>query len=165
MQVFKKILLLVVLVLACKKPTLEEFHRELCYAKMDDDFIKKYENLPNDIEPKYGYFLYDAGPYRVSKADAKRVHLLKEGDIIFRIDDCAISNLVMFQPFEYHGKFHEKGYFEKLELLFNLPDVLYSTINLENKIWIFRNNKTALISVKKEGNTIKDPCDETCYEH
>lgn len=165
MQVFKKILLLVVLVLACKKPTLEEFHRELCYVKMDEDFINKYENLPNHTEPKYGHFLYDAGPYRVSKADAKRVHLLKEGDIIFRIDDCAISNLLMFHPIELYGKFQEQGYFEKLELLFYLPDILYSTIKLENKIWIFRNNKTSLLYVKKEGNTIIDPCDETCYVH
>jgi len=164
MKVFNKILLLVVLVLACKKPTLEEFHRELCYVKMDEDFIKKYESLPDDIEPKYGYFLHDAGPYRVSKADAKRISLLKEGDIIFRIDDCAISNLIMLHPIEFYGKFQEKGYFEKLELLFNIPDVLYSTINLENKIWIFRNNKTSLIHIKKEGNTIIDPCDATCYE-
>ena len=38
---------------------------------MDDDYVEKYENLPDDIEPKRGHFVFEIGAYSVSKADAK----------------------------------------------------------------------------------------------
>lgn len=152
------------MLVSCKKLTLEEFHKELCYEKMDDDYVEKYENLPDDIEPKRGHFVFEIGAYSVSKADAKEIDLLKEGDVIFRIDDCAISNIIMFYTLlEHKREIRNQGYFDKLHILFGYPALLVPKVKKERKIWIYRNHDVSLIYVKKEGNTIKEPCNETCY--
>ena len=152
MLVFKRIILFILLVLiSCKKPTLEEFYKELCFEKMDDDYLQQIERMP-DIQMGWGHLLWEGNAYSVTKRDTKKVHLLKEGDIIFRIDDCLLGNLFIFlSRFDYKFRNEDPHYFNKMDILIYYSEFAKPKNPKEHKIWIYRNHDISVIYAKKIG--------------
>ncbi|MBP9886921.1 MAG: hypothetical protein KBF93_11540 [Leptospiraceae bacterium] len=152
---------LTLLLLSCRgELTLQEIHKHLCYAKVEERKSPLgYGEIDDGDTPRH-YTLGGVLLVTRRNLDNSNLNLLKKDDLIFRIDNCSTAD-ILFLSSIYIDNFGGQGYQSKLDIFLDAREQK-ELVGKVHRVWIIRNNHESLILINENGNKIIDPCDTNC---